>query len=268
MEKIRILVATHKKYWFPKMDLYMPIELGRCIKSKNNNIISNIIGDNIGDNISVKQPYYSELTALYWGWKNLDCDYLGINHYRRYFKKNSNSFFRDPKKDIFTDKDFRNILEKTDVILPKKRNYYFINRFQHYKYQHDIQDLLKCREIIQEFYPEYLNCFDKEMCKKSGHICNMFVMKKEILDVYCEWLFSILFKLENKINLRGRNEYQQRVLGYIAERLLDVWLTKNSIKYLEVDYINIEGFNICKKILKLFCNIFLFYYKNANIRKM
>lgn len=253
---IKILVATHKKTWFPDDSVYLPIQLG-CNIHKNFGIQT----DNTGENISEKQPYYSELTAVYWAWKNLHCDYIGINHYRRYFVKNNILLFKDLKKYILKENDFKAILGKTDVILPKKRNYYFINRFQHYKYQHNINDLLKCRESIKEIYPEYVKFFDEEMNEYSGHICNMFVMKKEVFDNYCKWLFSILFDLENKIDIKNRNEYQKRVFGYIAERLLDVWIAKNKIKYIEVPYVNIEGNGIIKRVFKLFYNIFCFYYR-------
>ena len=253
---IKILVATHKKAWFPDDPVYLPIQLGSNIH-KNFGVLT----DNTGENISNKQPYYSELTAIFWAWKNLHCDYIGLNHYRRYFVKNNILFFEDYKKYILKDDDFKAILEKTDVILPQKRNYYFINRFQHYKYQHNINDLLKCRELIKELHPEYLKYFDEEMHKCSGHICNMFVMKKEVFDDYCRWLFSILFNLENKINLKNRDEYQKRIFGYIAERLLDVWIAKNKINYIELPYVNIEGNGIAKKLLKLLCNVLYFYYR-------
>lgn len=83
---IKILVAMHKPYWVPRDDCYFPVHVGR------NHVMSeldtrNIPGDDTGENISQKNPYYCELTGLFWAWKNLKCDYVGLCHYRRYFMR-------------------------------------------------------------------------------------------------------------------------------------------------------------------------------------
>ena len=77
---IKILVATHKAYWMPEDDVYLPLHVGREGKRD-----LGFVGDNTGDNISLKNPNFCELTGLYWAWKNLQCDYIGLCHYRRYF---------------------------------------------------------------------------------------------------------------------------------------------------------------------------------------
>ena len=58
---IKVLVATHKKYWMPRDNMYLPIQVGAVLNNK-----LGYITDDEGDSISAKNPYYSELTALYW----------------------------------------------------------------------------------------------------------------------------------------------------------------------------------------------------------
>lgn len=241
---IKILVATHKKYWMLQDSVYLPVQLGSAI-----NKTLGYQRDDEGENISAKQPYYAELTAMYWAWKNLKADYIGINHYRRYFSKEKYHIFGEADKNkLFNYKDFEILLKKYPVILPKQRNYFIETRYAQYKHAHNIADLELCREIIKKLYPEYLNAFDSTINKTKGHILNMFVMRYDLYCKYCQWLFSILFKLEQEINLKNYIGYQQRVLGYIAERLLDVWIEHNRIPYIDADYVTLEKIDWFTKI--------------------
>ena len=86
---IKILVATHKAYWMPEDDVYLPLHVGREGKQD-----LGFVGDNIGDNISLKNPNFCELTGLYWAWKNLQCDYIGLCHYVDVIKSSSARFIR------------------------------------------------------------------------------------------------------------------------------------------------------------------------------
>ena len=66
---------------------------------------------------------------------------------------------------------------------------------------------------------------------------NMFYTSKRNVDLYCEWLFNILFDVEQKTDMKGYTEYQRRLYGFLSERLLNVWLCKNAnykVKYLTV----------------------------------
>lgn len=86
MSNIKILVACHKPDVCRHDVVFTPIHVGRDI-SKNTDEMSDFIGDNTGDNISSLNPYYCELTAQYWMWKNLkNVDIVGLAHYRRYLK--------------------------------------------------------------------------------------------------------------------------------------------------------------------------------------
>ena len=75
----------------------------------------------------------------------------------------------------------------------------------------------------------------------------MFIMKKEILDEYCTWLFSILFELEKRVDVSKYDEFHARFFGRISEVLLNVWINKNKLDYKEVKVIDIEKINWLKK---------------------
>lgn len=243
---IKVLVATHKEYWMHDDKVYLPIQLGRAINPE-----LPYIGDNTGDNISNKQPYYSELTAIYWAWKNLKADYIGVNHYRRYFSNEHFHFFGEADKSkLFTYDDFAKALQKAPVLLPKERNYYISSRYDQYKNAHNINDLEICRDVISQLYPEYLGSFDNTMSKTHGHILNMFVMRYDIFCRYCSWLFTILFEVEKKVNFAGYSQYEQRVCGYIAERLLDVWIQYNNVHFYDTSYVVLENVKWFEKIFK------------------
>ena len=245
MKDIKVIIATHKKYAMPKDDMYLPLHVGAEGKDD-----LGYTKDNTGDNISLKNPYFCELTGLYWAYKNLDNEYLGLAHYRRHF---TDKLFRSKKiednvnKAISKDKVDK-LLDTVDVILPKKRNYIIENLYDHYKHTMYVEPLDETRKIIEEKYPEYLKEFDRLKTRTSAHMFNMFIMKKDILKGYCDWLFDILFELDNRIDDSKYDTFHARFYGRVSELLLDVYLITNNIKYKEVKVIDIENINWFTKI--------------------
>lgn len=243
---IKILVATHKAYWVPDDDIYLPLHVGREGKQ-----YLGFIGDNTGDNISSKNSNYCELTGLYWAWKNLQCDYIGLCHYRRYFSTGCHGTDIESKqKSIYHRVDYEKLLQQYDVILPKKRNYYIETVRSQYEHAHNKRDLDEIERIIAEKFPEYSEAFTKVMNRTKLHILNMFAMRKELFDEYCEWLFDILFELEKRIDISHYNQYEARVFGFLSERLFNVWLENKELNVIEVDVINLEHVDWIKKIKK------------------
>lgn len=233
---IKIIVATHKAYKMPTDPMYVPLQVGSEGKPS--------LGydrDNVGDNISDKNANYCELTGLYWAWKNMNADYLGLVHYRRYFSKGH------IRRHILQQSDVEKLLEKADVILPKKRNYYIETTYDQYVHAHHEEDLLQTRAILAEKYPTYLPAFDHVMKCTSGHRFNMMLMKREKLDAYCSWLFDVLYELEAQLDISSYTPYDARVFGFVAERLLDVWVETNQIAYAEAPFWYIEKQNWLKK---------------------
>lgn len=241
MKDIKVIVATHKQYEMPKDKMYIPLHVG-----KENKKDLGYRGDNTGDNISLKNPYFCELTGLYWAWKNLDADYIGLAHYRRHFvfkKKSKNKF-----ENVLNFDEASKLLDRTDVILPQKRNYVIETLYSHYQHTLYVEPLNETRNIIEEKYPEYLNEFDKIKKRRSGHMFNMFIMKKELLNDYCSWLFDILFELENRVDNSKYNSFHARFYGRISELLLDVYLLTNNISVKECNFIYMEKINKLEKI--------------------
>ena len=239
---IKIMIATHRQYQMPEDDIYLPVHVGHAL-AKNE---LGYTGDDTGDNISTKNPNYCELTALYWGWKNLKDDYIGLAHYRRHFCVKS---LDDKFKSIMTTQQALDLCEKYDIIVPCKRNYYIDTIWKHYMHTHDISHLEKTKSIIEHDYPEFLDAFDKVMKRTWAHVFNMFLMKRELADQYCTWLFDILFKLEPEIDLEGLSSFDARLFGRVSELLLDVWLEKNGYQYKEIGFVQMGDENWTKKIL-------------------
>ena len=239
--KIEILVAAHKKFPMPDKKGYLPVLVG-AVKNYKPGI--EYQRDDEGENISAKNPNYNELTAVYWAWKNLkDVDAIGLVHYRR--------FFFDSKpyslENVTSIKKVNQLLQKYDVILPKKRNYYIETNYSHYIHAHHKEPLDRTREVIAKEYPQYLSSFDKVMRKREAHMFNMFVMRKDAFNSYCCFMFSILSRVENQIDISEYSVQEARVFGYISELLMDIWLDTNSFTYVEVPWGQIGGKNTLKK---------------------
>ncbi len=227
---IRIIVATHKKYRMPDDPMYLPVQAGAFGKES--------IGyqqDDEGENISEKNAHFCELTALYWAWKNLDAEAIGLVHYRRYFAK------RHFSKQIARETDIQKALEKAPVILPGKRHYWIETNYSHYVHAHHEQDLTITREVLAERCPDYLPAYAREMAKRSGHRFNMLVMRWDFFNAWCGWLFPILFEIEKRLDISAYDEYNSRVFGFLAERLLDVWMETNHVPYTELPVKNTES---------------------------
>lgn len=110
-----------------------------------------------------------------------------------------------------------------------------------------IEPLDETKKIIEKKYPDYLIEFEKLHTRKKAHMFNMFIMKKEILNQYCTWLFDILFELEKKVDSSKYDNFHSRFYGRISELLLDVWINTNKIKYEEVKVIDMQNVNWWKK---------------------
>lgn len=240
----------------PKM--YQPLMAGNVLTDNNHVLLC----DSAGENISEKNPYFSELTGIYWIWKNTNHEITGICHYRRFFtaeaeplcyrikrllyypfglyKKRvgliyaNNIRFFSPK--ILSEPEVRFYLQQYDAVLPAARKLKYTVE-THYSRYHDIDDLVLLRSIIQQKYPQFENAFNTVLKSKRFHANNMFILKKPLFDKFMEWWFDILFEFEERIDLSKKKDYQKRVIGFLAERLLNVWMVQKRLNYVELPII-------------------------------
>ena len=190
-------------------------------------------GDNTGDNISQKNPYFCELTVLYWLWKNDNSDIKGLFHYRRFLnlKTYDTKFYKFSKKFCSKYGLERNRIEELfnnyDIILPFSSHSNEGTVYKNYQKHHFSSDMDKTLDIIKDKYPymyeEALRIFMRE---NSIYQANMIVAKRDLFNEYSDWLFSILFELEKQIQpeVLKREEYQKRVYGFLSERLTAIFI--------------------------------------------
>ncbi|MCC8141993.1 MAG: DUF4422 domain-containing protein [Lachnospiraceae bacterium] len=243
---IRILVAVHKDFWAPSDEMYLPLQVGTALSD----VKLKYQGDDDGDNISAKNDKYSELTGLYWAWKNLDADAIGLAHYRRYLAEPGKRGGGDQNLTdrILTKSTAEQILSRVDAIVAKKRKYVIETIYSHYDHTHDGTHLNLTGEIIERQCPDYLDAYNTVLKRTSAHMFNMFVMKRDQFRAYCAWLFPILEELEGLVDDSQMTPFERRYLGRIGELLLDVWIDKNQISYEELSVIQLGKKNWFKKV--------------------
>ena len=249
-KKTEIYVTYHKNAPLYKTDVLIPIQGGRALHSPQGKILENImIGDDTGDNISMLNNRYSELTVLYWIWKNSKADYVGLMHYRRFLNLAHDDLkFTDRDKFLyygFTSQYITELMQNADVIIARPEALNVGNNlYNHYAKHHFKQDLdtiiyyakendMKMGQAL-DYYLHHANKYNPR---------NIFIAKKDIIDAYCTWLFDILAKADSKLNTNHlahdirykwspRNwDYQKRSPGFIAERLFSFWMHYNRDKY-------------------------------------
>lgn len=234
MVKVLIGISCHKKGNFYTSLPFIPIQVGAAFRED-----IGIQRDSDGDNISSHNPYFCEMSAVYWLWKNTEADYKGLFHYRRFLTFDRQSFlkripnyciywgtkvlspflrdvnfayfrfpvFHVPEED--TSKvlgQFANDLEKD--ILNKGTDCYALG---HIKYStKKMKSILmesigiwhfnKLNEIIKERYPDFYLYFDKTLYSHNFCSCNIIIAKNDLYNEYCTILFSILKEYVDYMN--------------------------------------------------------------------
>lgn len=259
-DTVCVLVVAHKN--FDKS--IVPDKGYRVIKVGNNSDFDNSqfggLCDSTGDNISSQNPYYCELTALYWAWKNLDVPIIGLCHYRRYFANRSG---------VLNEDDIVNYLTENDVILSYPLCKSITSRYSEKKPLIDQQkDLGVIQEILKRKYPNEVQAFNKLVYGKGKMIWhNAFITHKDIFCDYCSFLFDVMEEYDLEMKKRSF-EILPRYNGYLAEWLLPTWfLTHYSTKIKYMEFISTSDIE-AKGVRRLFVrNGHLYYNATYNFKE-
>ena len=248
--KIKIMICCHKKCDLPNdpQGVFFPIQVGAALSSVDLGFQRDDQVNGLPcDNISSKNKSYCELSAIYWAWKNIkkiypNLEYIGLNHYRRYFDFNHKYLFKDVtycqehSVNRYQLAPVSTIIEKTIVA---KQTIYPRSNWLEYCHCHLSDDAQVLMRVISKDYPEYKNAAIKFFISNNSisHY-NMFVMKWDYFDRYCNFLFGFLNKIEKQIDISAYSPKQTRIFGYMAERLLNIWLDKEGIVSRRLPIIN------------------------------
>ena len=185
---------THKKFIPPADKMYVPLHVGKEGKED-----LGYLGDNTGDHISHKNSYYSELTGVYWVWKNYcESENVGICHYRRFLVNDAGK--------LFAETEIESLLTRFDLITTKTltMRYPYYDGFSK---NHNLRDLQVAMEVICEMYPDYAQLLQEMVHKRETWFGNIMICKKAVFDEYCNWLFPIFFEMEKRIDVEDYDDY-------------------------------------------------------------
>lgn len=208
--KIQIFAMTHKTFDTPPDPLYVSLQVGHATHED-----LGYLADDTGDNISAKNCYYSELTGLYWVWKNVkDLDYVGVCHYRRYLLNDAGS--------IFTRAQLAPLLKDYDMITSKCLTLNFSYAYG-FGENHTPEDLAAAGQVIAKLYPDFYPLYAKRLQENHTYFGNMMICSKPLFDEYCAFLFPIFEAMHPLLALDTYDDYHKRLYGFISEFLLMVW---------------------------------------------
>ena len=244
-QRVRIFVSTHKPVERFDSDILQPVQVGSLHASER---YSWALHDDEGENISNLNPMYCELTTQYWAWKNVDADYIGFCHYRRYFdfsdtahKENAYGEVMDDYIDAVAQEEYKlddtsiaSLVKNYDVVTtPIEDIRSYMGNKATIRSQYDaadrlyVDDLDKVVNILVSQHPDYEQDARAFLAGHTGRFCNMFIMKRDIFRDYCAWLFPILEEFCRTADMGLYSKEGVRTPGHLAERLLNIYLLHN-----------------------------------------
>ena len=241
-QPIRIFVTTHKEVNRFHSDILQPVQVGFARPRKR---FPWALQDDAGENISDRNAMYCELTTQYWAWKNVDAEYYGFCHYRRYFDFTSDWHEENPYGEVMDnfidwdsqkrygldDKTMASVIEGCDVITTGVNDMsafpeHYSDPLDHYARAPHLRliDLTHTMDLVCEMQPDYAEDVATFLSGHRACFCNMFIMRKELFCRYCSWMFPILERFMEWWDPSTYSREGLRTPGHLSERLLNIFL--------------------------------------------
>ncbi|MDY5589235.1 MAG: DUF4422 domain-containing protein [Arcanobacterium sp.] len=241
-QDIRIFVSAHKEVALFESDILQPVQVGAAAAARR---FSWAWHDDSGVNISERNPEYSELTTQYWAWKNVNAEYYGFCHYRRYFDFSAAAHPENDYGEVMErriDAETAAEYELNDAAIARSVQGWDIitspltdmnthlggvgDPLTQWKKSPLLidADFQRMIAIVREKSPEYAPDLDTFLGGHEACFCNMFIMRKEIFHEYCAWLFPLLDEYMGQTNMEHYSVEARRTPGHLSERLLNVFL--------------------------------------------
>ena len=237
-----IYVATHARGPTPRGDLLRVIQVG----GNHFPTRSGIQTDSSGVNISSLNPFFCELTAIFWAWKNdLESDYIGLFHYRRYLSLATDlsetvetgegadvlgSPSRVERKLNLSQKGFYDAPWNTPSLsaaVPSKRDLRkdgFISLRDQYENLHIQEDLQIALEVFASLYGSKAENFERHLDQPFLYTGNRFIFRRDVFETYASWLFPFLLELHDVLDYSNRSIREMRAIGFLAERFTSFFI--------------------------------------------
>jgi len=228
--------------------LYVPVRCGAVFDKENP---MGIAGDDTGDNISDKRMSFCEFTVQYWAWKNVQADYYGLCHYRRYLSFAEKRFRTDEytmvhnavltpgwKKRLgLTDPErMAELIGAYDVVTSEYAPVAKIptptgkkETVRELWEAHDGMFFEKSSvallfELIDELAPEYSTSAREYFSGGLHRGFNCYVMKRELFERLCRLQFPIMFEVERRLDTTGYTQTMLRTPAFIGEMLYGIFM--------------------------------------------
>jgi Domain of unknown function (DUF4422) len=253
-QDLDVAVYSHKVFPFPRPSSWLrPLLSGDGTLS-----LTDLRRDDTGDAIAHLGKYYSELTGLYWLWKNrTDVRRIGFYHYRRYLNllpttpqspeiqmmptDHALGFLASDQQKERIDR----LLDVHDVIVPQG-HFLPYSIEEQYLLHHGREVWDRFWELTFALYPEYATHRDFLKISNKFHFFNIFIAGRGFLDFYAEQLFRILDVLVREIGFLAPQPYgtryqEYRYPGYLSERFFTYFLFANRVRAHEAQLVIFHG---------------------------